>query len=221
MRYSEITHIIAAIIILTAVAGFAFAIKNQWENVLLVLIFAVIILFVNILAKKFMAYLVDSDVEHELWKWSRFGIKPWMHLPKPIPMGIIAPLFLSVISLGSVRFMAPLTYEARALTHRAARRFGFFSYANLSDFHNGLIGAAGILAVLVLSLVAYIIPLSSSFNLQLLAQLSAYFAFSNILPLSNLDGTQILFGSKVLYFTLAIITLIFTILSFLIAIKVI
>lgn len=215
MEISEIGHLIAAVVIITATAGLAFAIKEQWTILIAVLVFAIIILAFNIIAKKIMAYMVDSDVEHEIWQWERFGYKPWMHLPKPIPMGIIAPLFLSVVSLGSLKFLAPLTYEARALKVRAARRFGFYSYAGLSEYHNGLIGAAGILAVLVLSFVAYIIP-DYGLHLQLLAQLSAYYAFSNMLPLSKLDGTQILFGSKVLYFTLAVITLVFTVYSMLI-----
>lgn len=215
MEISELGHLIAAVIIMTATAGLAFAIKEQWSMIFFVLIFMVIIVAVSVLAKKFMAYMVDSDVRHEIWQWDRFGYKPWMHLPKPIPMGIIAPLFLSVISLGTLKFLAPLTYEVKALTHRAARRFGFFSYAGLTDYHNGIIGAGGILAVLILAVVAYILP-EQGLHLQLLAQLSAYYAFSNMLPLSNLDGVQIFFGSKLLYFTLGIITLIFAVYSMLI-----
>ena len=213
MKASEFGNIIGALIIMTAASSLYFAIKQDWSYIPIIFVFCAVILFVNITAKKLMAYMVDADVEHEIWKMDRFGWASWMHLPKPILMGIIAPLFLTVISLGKIKFLACLTYEARALSHRAARRFGFFSYAGLTDTHNGFIGAAGIFAVLILALVAYILP----FQLQFLAQLSSYFAFANMLPISNLDGTQIVFGSKILYFTLGIITLVFTVYSFLIS----
>jgi len=215
MEISEFGHLIAAVLIMTATAGLYYAIKEEWTMFIFVFLFMIIILSVNVIAKKFMAYMVDSDVRFEIWQWERFGYRPWMHLPKPIPMGIIAPLFLSVVSLGSLKFLAPLTYEAKALTHRAARRFGFYSWQGLTDYHHGIIGAGGILAVLILAFVAYILP-DSGLHLQLLAQFSAYFAFSNMLPLSNLDGTQIFFGSKILYFTLGIITLVFAVYSMLI-----
>jgi hypothetical protein len=82
----------------------------------------------------------------------------------------------------------------------------------MTDWHNALIGAAGIVAVLILSIISYLIPWSDS-----LWRLSAYYAFWNMIPLSNLDGTQIFFGSRVLWSTLAIVVAIFTVYAFALA----
>ena len=73
----------------------------------------------------------------------------------------------------------------------------------MTEWHNGVIGAAGLVAVLLLSFISYF-P-----GFELLTKLAAFYAISNMLPISNLDGTQIFFGSRILYITMLIITAIF------------
>jgi Zn-dependent protease len=87
---------------------------------------------------------------------------------------------------------------------RAAKRFGFYSYSELTDFHNALIGAGGIIALLILSFISYF-P-----GFEYLSRIAAFYAFWNMIPISKLDGTQIFFGSRALWTALAIITIIFT-----------
>ena len=209
MKSSEFLHILAAIVVLTLVAGFSFIIKGNWEIFAMVFGFSAIIIALSVLAKKGAAYLLDSNVEHEIWNMSRYGLIPSWHLKKPIPAGIIFPLFFTLFTLGIIKFTAILTYETRALKYRAAKRFGFYSYKEMTDWHNGLIGAAGILSLLILSLITYLSPM----NLEYLAKMSAYYAFWNLLPISKLDGTQILFGSRILWAVFAAIASIFTILA--------
>lgn len=205
MKLEEFKQILIAILIFTLVGSFAFALDGKWILVPAVFLFSTIIIFTSIFAKKLMAYWLDSDVEHEIWKFSRFGVKPWQHFKNEISSGIIFPLVLSLFSLGWLKFSAFLTYEARALKRRAAKRFGYYSFSELTEWHNALIGAAGILACFLISIIAYFI----SPNLEILAKLSAYYALSNILPLPKLDGLQIFFGSRVLYTALLAIALIF------------
>ena len=100
--------------------------------------------------------------------------------------------------------MTILTYNTTALKRRAAKRFGYYSFAEMTDWHNALIGAAGIIVMLLLSFVSYWIP-----TLEPLARLAAFYAFFNMIPFSKLDGSQIYFGSRILWYALAIITLIF------------
>jgi len=202
-KHSEWNHIIAAFIIITIVFGFSAILSLDATAIGKIILFVAIILAANLLAKKLTAKALDSDIEHEIWQWSRYGFIPHWHLKKPIPAGIIFPLFLTIFSLGFLKFPAVLTYETKALKHRTARRFGFYSYAEMTDWHNSLIGASGIVAVLLIALISYFIP-----GLEGLPKLATFFAFSNMLPISKLDGTQILFGSKVLYILLAVITLI-------------
>jgi hypothetical protein len=206
MNKREFFHIIAAMLILTTVSGLLFAFRGQWNLLAQAFLFSVIIILVSVFSKKLVASLLDADVEHEIWFVQWLGFTPVFKLKKPVPAGIILPLFLSLFSAGIVKFSSLLTYETKALKRRASKRLGFYSFTEMTDFHNGLIGAGGIVAVLILAIAAYLIPE----NLELLAKLSVYYAFWNILPLSKLDGTQIFFGSRVIWATLAIITTILT-----------
>lgn len=211
MQTLELSHILTAVVIYTIVSGFSFALKAQWNLVLLTLAFSFIIIAISVLTKKTAANLLDSDVEHEVWEMSNFGFTPQFKAKKPIPMGLILPLILAIISLGAVKFSAFLTYETRALKHRAAKRFGVYSYTEMTDWHNALIGAAGIMVLLLLSLITYLLPVA---NLELLSKMAAYYAFWNILPISKLDGTQIFFGSRILWAILATTTAIFAFFAF-------
>ena len=204
MKASELTSILAAIIILTAVFGFSYVVHGQIGMLSVVLLFSAIIILVSVFSKKLVAYMLDSNVEHELWKVYRYGYKPGWHFEKPISAGIIFPLFLTIFSWGILKFSAILTYETRALKARASKRFGFYSFSEMTDWHNGIIGASGIVATLLVAIIAYFA------NAELLAKMVTFYTFWNLVPVSNLDGTQIFFGSRILYTILAVITLIFT-----------
>jgi len=207
MKPKEFSNILSAIVILAIVLGFQFPFDKffEVENLARSFVFSAIIIFIGVFARKFAADKLDCDVEHEMWRWQRFGYKPHHYLKEGLPAGIALPLFFSLFSLGSVKLLTVLNYYAAPLRRRAARRFGYFSYGELSEYHNGLIGAAGIAAILLLSFVSYFIPGAS-----LLAKYSAYYAFWNMLPLSFLDGTLIFFGSRVLWATLALFAILFT-----------
>jgi hypothetical protein len=205
MKSREFFHILAAIVLFTAIGSFSFLLDSQWFMLPRILLFAAIIIFVSIFAKKIMAGILDSDVEHEIWKVSRYGIAKHQKLNKEIPGGIIFPLLFSLFTLGWIKFAAFITYEATALKRRAAKRFGFYSFTELTEWHNGLIGAAGIISLFIVALIAYFLP----YNLELFSKLAIYYAISNLIPISKLDGTQIFFGSRVLWTALAIIALIF------------
>lgn len=205
MKSQELAHIIAAVFILAIVSGFSFAFKSDLQNLLLAFIFSIIIIALSILAKKLTAYLLDADVEHEIWHMKNFGFSKDLQLKKPIPTGIIFPLIITAFSLGSAKFLPLLTYETRALKHRAAKRFGFYSFKEMTDWHNAVIGASGIIVVLILSLITYFSPFPA---LEYFSKISVYYAFWNLLPISKLDGAQIFFGSRILWtvlFSIAVI----------------
>ncbi len=210
MNKREIYNILAAIIILAIVSGFNPVYKIGYEEFPKILLFSAIIISVSIAAKKFVAFLLDSDVEHEIWQFQRFGWKPHYYLPNKLPFGIIIPLFFTIFSLGLLKICTVLTYEARALKYRASRRFGFYSYTELTDWHNAVIGAAGIIAILIVATIGYL-P-----GYEYLSKMSAFYALTNLIPFSKLDGTQIFFGSRVLYTALLIISLIFFIFALII-----
>tara|TARA_Y100000310_G_scaffold342216_1_gene444373 strand:+ start:2273 stop:2917 length:645 start_codon:yes stop_codon:yes gene_type:complete len=203
MEQKEFSHIIAALIILTVVISFSSILDKSYSFIPVALIFSLIILIVNIGAKKLAANSLDSDIEHELWFTTRLSIKPKNKFKRPFPSGIVIPLLISFFSLGIVKFLTVLTYETRALKRRAAKRHGFYSFTEMTDLHNALIGSAGILALIILSIITYLLPYSLTSDL---AKFSIFYAFWNMLPIGKFDGTQIYFGSPVIYSILAAIT---------------
>ncbi len=205
MKSSEIFSITLSIIIFALIASFEDIISQDISSLGTSLIFSAIIILASISSKKLISHKLDAEVYHEIWSFQRFGLKPSRHFKTKIPAGIIAPLLISIFSLGLIKFTAFLTYEASALKRRAARRHGFYSYTEMTDWHIALIGASGITAALILSLVSYFIP-----NTGELPALAAYYAFWNLLPISKLDGAQIFFGSRVLWTALALISLVFS-----------
>ncbi len=208
MKSSSLQHIFVAILVLAFISGFSFLLKRQFENFALAFLFSIIIIAVSVSAKKITAHLLDADIEHEIWQTPH--IAKQIGIKKSIPTGIVLPILISLVSLGTIKFTAFLTYETRAQKYRASKRFGFYSYKEMTDWHNGIIGASGIFFVLVLSLLAYLIPANLE-SLEYLAKLSAYYAFWNIIPFSKLDGTQIFFGSRILWAILAALSAIFAI----------
>ena len=156
MNKREISHILAAIIILAVISSFGPIFKTGYSEFPKILLFSAIIIGVSIAGKKIVAFLLDSDVEHEIWQFQRFGWKPHYYLPNKLPFGIIIPLFFTIFSLGFLKVCTILTYEARALKYRASRRFGFYSFTELTDWHNAIIGAAGIISVLIIAAVGYL-----------------------------------------------------------------
>jgi hypothetical protein len=210
MRMQEFLNILAAILILTVVSGFSLAVHSNWTGVTQAFLFSVIIIFVTIFAKKAMAYWLDCDVEHEIWKFQRWGYKKHQHFPRPIPGGIIFPLFVTLFSWGIIKFPAILTYETTALKRRAAKRFGVFSYTEVTEWHHALIGSAGIIAAFLIAIVTYFLPA----NFEYLAKIAIFYGAVNLLPLSKFDGAQIFYGSRVLFTTLAVIALIFLLVAF-------
>jgi hypothetical protein len=209
MNKRELTHIIIAFIVLLIVIIITPLRNTDYPLALQAPLIAAIVLLANILAKKAFAFYLETDVEHELLSFSRYGFKAHWHFKKPVPIGVILPLFFSIITLGVFKCLTLLTYEARALKIKAARRHGFYSYTELTDWHNALIGASGIIALLFLGAVAYLL------NIEYLAKISIYYSFFNMLPLSKLDGNQIFFGSRTLYAILGVIVLLFTAFAFL------
>jgi len=196
-------HILIAIIIFILVAAFRPVYQQDYNLALQTIPYAIIIILVAVFSKRIIAYALDAGIEHELWYAQRFGFRPHFKLKKPIPAAIIFPIFFSIITLGVFKLLTFLTYETKALKHRAAKRFGFYSFKEMTDWHIAWIGAISNIALIILAIISYII------GLEYMAKLTIYYAVLNLLPLYKFDGMQILMGNKILYTILLIINLIF------------
>jgi len=208
MKEREWADVLIAVLLLFIVAGLPSIVTGELFFMLQIFVASFIIVILPVLMRKAFAYSLDASAQHKIWHFYRFGIYPKQHFNKPLPFGIIVPLFfafLGMLANFSIMVFTFLTYETRALKHRAAKRFGHYSYTEVTDWHNALIGASAIVTLLVISLIGYL------GDFEVLAKLAAYYAFWNIIPFSDLDGTQIYFGNRPLYYVLAITTAIFAI----------
>lgn len=189
-------------IAIAVVLGVTISLLETWDLLLTSLILVFIILALNILAKKAMAYYLDSEIEVKLWNIERYGFKPNQKFKRPFPAGIFVPVVFSFITLGTLKWMASLVFDVKAKVHRAAKRHGLWSFSEMTEYHIGLIASAGIFVNLLAAIVGYLI------NQPEFSKLNIYYAFFNMLPISDLDGNKIFFGSRVIWTTLAIITLV-------------
>src|SRR3989338_4930897 len=135
MKDKEIVQIIIAIATLGIVYGFKDLINSNFQAFSIIIGFSAIVIGINILSKKLMASRLDADVEHEIWQVKRYGFHPGDNFKKSISAGILLPLFVSIITLGFVNLTTVMTYETRALKRRAAKRFGPYSFTEMTDFH--------------------------------------------------------------------------------------
>jgi len=160
------------------------------------------IVLINSIAKKISSYYLDSEIEIKFWEIKRYGFKPHKHFKRSFPSGIFFPLITAATSLGYFVWMASLIFDVKPKIYRAAKRFGLYSFSEMTEHHIGLIAASGILINLFFAIIGYLIGFSD------FARLNIYYAFFNMIPLSDLDGNKIFFGSMVLWSFLAALVLI-------------
>jgi len=190
------------IAIITLILAVIISLLQTWNYFFYILIAIFIIIIANILAKKIASYYLDSEIEIKLWDIKRFGFRPENRLKNAFPAGAFFPIILSAFSAGILNWMACLTFEVKPKIYRAAKRHGLYSFSEMTEYHLGLIAAAGILINLFLAIVGYFL------GFPLFAKLNVYYALFNMIPISDLDGNKIFFGSLILWTFLATITLI-------------
>lgn len=163
------------------------------------LIFFSIIVLVYAFSKKAMAWYLECKEEIKILSFQRYGWYERSYLKMPIPIGLILPFVLSILSLGWVKWFAVLESEIQGTSARAVRRHDFYSYSELTEWHIALISAAGILAMFVLAIAAYLV------NYAELSKLAIFYAAFNMIPLGKIDGLKVFFGSRALYTILIIL----------------
>ncbi len=191
---------------LVLIIAFIFAISLSFlkgiDVFLSFLIISLLVLIINIFAKKIAGFYLDSEVEIDVWKMKRYGFKPGSHFKRGLPAGALFPLLSSVLTFGNFVWLASLIFEVKPKIYRAAKRHTLYKFSEMTEEHIGLIATAGITANILFAILGYLIGFSD------FAKLNIYFATFNLIPLSNLDGNKIFFGNIVTWSTLSIIALI-------------
>lgn len=203
---------IIIISIISIILAFTISLIQSTQLFLSVLAAIFLVILVNTIAKKITGYYFEAEVETKLWEIERYGIigiltkglykHPSHKLKQPLPIGAILPIIIKVISAGYLNWMASLVFDVKAKPYRSAKRHGFYSFTEMTEFHIGLIAAAGIVANLFFGIIGYLIGATE------FAKLNIYYAFFNMIPFSNLDGNKIFFGSLIIWSFLASIVLI-------------
>ncbi|MEK6895412.1 MAG: hypothetical protein AABX48_02735 [Nanoarchaeota archaeon] len=208
---------LGAIIIVTIILGITLSLRSNFsglQGILIISCLIFIVILINVIAKKVVSFFLDAETEIDIWKKERVGAlyfidiiplttpHPSYKFRNPIPLGIIIPILTALISIGYFVWMACLTFEVKPKTYRAAKRYGLYTFSEMTEWHLGLIAAWGIAANLIFAVIGYLI------GFEEFARLNIYFAAFNTIPLSNLDGNKLFFGSLILWAFFAAIVLI-------------
>ncbi len=194
------------------ILSFTLSLLVSWDAFLTILLFVFIVIGANIFIKKVLAYYLDSEIEIKLWKIKRFGFRARQHFKNPLPVGIFFPIISKLLffPFKSFIWMASLVFDIKPKVYRATKKHGLYSFSEMTEYQIGLIAAAGIVINLILAGIGYF------FGFHTFAQLNIYYAFFNMLPISELDGNKIFFGNIVMWSFLASLTLLGFLLSILI-----
>ncbi|MBI5803588.1 hypothetical protein HY448_02790 [Candidatus Pacearchaeota archaeon] len=193
---------VAQIFIIVLVIAFSISLLSSFEKIFyyLALVFAVVA--VNLIAKKITSSYLDSEIEARIWESKRFGFREAQYFKRPIPMGAILPILTSVFSLGTFTWLASLVFDVKPNVYKVAKRHGLFAFSEMTEYEVGMIAASGIVINLIAAVASYLIGYDE------LARLNIYYAFFNMIPLSDLDGNKIFFGSLIMWSFLAALTLV-------------
>ncbi len=195
----EIIWIIIAILI----TGFLIEINEELRLDLIGLLWAAIIILTSVFTKKITAPIYSIKIEHKIW-----GLKQWWwtkraYFKKPIPVGLILPFFLSILSLGLIKLFTILQFSSENLSKkRVLKKRGENRYSEINDSDIAFTVAWGFWALLLLALIGFFIKQPE------LTKYSIYYGIWNLLPISQLDGAKLFFGSFINWLFLAIIYII-------------
>jgi len=193
------------ITILTVILGFIISLAETLELFLYALVSVFLIFMINITAKKIVSFYFDTEIKIKLWEIKRYGFQASKHFKKAFPAGAFLPIIVKVVSFGYLNWMACFVFDVKLKIYKTAKRHGLYTFSEISEFHLGLIAAAGIFANLIFAIIGYLIGLPEQMDF---VKLSIWFAFFNMLPISDLDGNKIFFGNLTLWGFLASIVLI-------------
>lgn len=209
LNQKEILSVSLIIIILAT----SISVLMSLETFLYILLSMLLILAINISAKKIAASFFESEIEMRIWEIKRYGFRMHHHLKNAILIGAIFPLISILIFQGTLAWMACLVFDVKSKISRASKKNGIYSFSEMTEWHIGLIAVAGILANLFFAFLGYIIGFPPQMRFSFL---SIWFVLFNMLPVSDLDGNKIFFGNFTLWSVLAITILTLSILSFMI-----
>jgi len=151
-------------------------------------VIALLVLTINAVGYKIAARFFDSHAELQHWTISRYGFYREKYFNRPFPIWAFLPIGLVLITFGAAKWLAVTTFETSPLILRERRAF-----SRVSEWDTALVAIGGIFLTLVGAF------LGRLWGFDEFAKLSLWFAIFNLVPLGNLPGSKIFFGSKFLW----------------------
>lgn len=194
----ESLFLFLSILILSLVFGFDdgsdFFVLNNWLiNLLRIFLLVCVAVLFRELVVKLFAKRHEAISEYKPWLVHQF----WFNrkISRGLPFGIFISLIGSVISSGKFFFTALGVHDLRENTNpRVGRKF-----QNLEYREEAQIVSMGILANLFLAIVGLTIGNLFNLNMTLFVNINFWIVLFNMIPISELDGAKIFFGSLLTY----------------------
>ena len=169
---------------------------------------AFLIIFTSISMKEIASKYFFVDIEHSIWHFQRYGFYEKSKLKKPFPIGLVLPFVLTFISLGYVKLLTLLQFEGKPSKKRILKKRGAVRKSEVKDYDLAFISAWGLWGLVVLAIIGNIL------NFHELSKWAIYYGFWNLIPISQLDGCKLFFGS---FFNWILLVMIYTIALFITA----
>lgn len=206
----ERNYILVSIIVLSLVFGFndksdLFSASNWLINFLLVIIAVSVSVLLGYVAIKKAAEKIGCETEYEIWSVKRWGFEPEKKFKKKfsLPLGVILPLLITLLSNGLGYFPVVGSHK---LTEDKIKRVGKI-FSKLTGYERTIILLSSTLTYLVLFFL-FLFLSRFGIDFSVFIRVNMWLALFSLLPLPNLDGAEMLFGSLPMYlFALAFVVM--------------
>ena len=191
----EISWIILAILIL----GFIIEFSEKYTLTANGFIYATIIILTSILIKNLAADYFYVVIEHKIWEFKHWWWTARSKFKKPLPIGLILPFFTAFVSLGTIKIMSILQFDGTPSKKRLLKKRGYVRKSEINESDLAFISAWASWALILLAIIATLIKQPE------LAKYSIYYGFWNLLPIGQLDGAKLFFGSFINWILLTLV----------------
>jgi Zn-dependent protease len=195
----EISWIIIALIVFEFVILFPF--PSSLNPFLLLT--PVLILSVNLISKKIAASKFSIKIKYKIWEFERYSLHEHSHLKKPFPIGLVFPVLLSFLSMGVMRVFLFLQFDAENIAKkRILKKRGINQRTEINESDLAFASFWGFFSLIILAIIGSFSVIEPFF--PFLSKYAVFYGIWNLLPISELDGSKLFFGSMILWILTAI-----------------
>jgi len=200
----EIAWVIIAILIMGFIISFSLSPTFTPE----ILLISAIIILTTIITKKIAGEHFSIRANHTVFGFKRWGYYKRSHFKNSVPMGMILPFFLSIISLGIIKPFTLLQFDAENMKKKRIQRKrgdSIHRRVEINDSDLAFTAAWGFWSLIILAIIGFFLKQPE------LTKYSIYYGIWNMIPFGGLDGCKLFFGSIinwVLLFLVYIISLV-------------